>query len=78
LLGVAGRFATELGVAIAVGAGLGWLIDRELGTRPIFLLVMFVLGAAAGILNLMRAAAEINARSAGSSPTASRNDDEDT
>ncbi|HTW34468.1 MAG TPA: AtpZ/AtpI family protein [Rhizomicrobium sp.] len=76
LLGIASRFATELGVAVAVGGGLGWLLDKWLGTRPIFLLVMFVLGAAAGILNLMRAAAEINARSADGGSTISDEDEE--
>jgi ATP synthase protein I len=65
-LGIASRFATEMVVAIAFGGGLGWLLDRLLGTRPIFLVVMFVLGAAAGIRNVVRAAAEINARQAAS------------
>jgi ATP synthase protein I len=77
-LGVAGRFATEFVVAVVVGGGLGWLLDRFLGTRPIFLLVMFVLGAAAGILNVMRAARELNARAAGAGPAGSQDDDEET
>jgi ATP synthase protein I len=77
-LGIAGRFATEFVVAIVVGGGLGWLLDRFLGTRPIFLLVMFVLGAAAGIRGVMRAAAELNAKSAGGAPANSPDDDEET
>jgi len=65
-LGVAGRFATELVAALLVGGGLGWGMDWLAGrfgfhTRPVFLLVFFVLGAAAGIRNVMRAANEINA-----------------
>lgn len=75
-LGIAGRFATELVVAVLVGGGLGWLLDHWLGTRPIFLIVMVVLGAAAGIRNVMRAAAEINANSGGGSPAGE--DDEET
>jgi ATP synthase protein I len=64
--GIAGRFATELVAALVVGGGVGWGIDWLLGrfgfhTRPVFLLVFFVLGAAAGIRNVMRAASEINA-----------------
>ena len=67
--GIAGRFATELVAALVVGGGLGWGIDWLLGrigfhTRPVFLLVFFVLGAAAGIRNVMRAANEINAEMA--------------
>jgi len=68
-LGIAGRFATELVAALVVGGGLGWGIDWLFGrfgyhTRPVFLLVFFVLGAAAGIRNVMRAANEINAEMA--------------
>ena len=72
-LGIATRFGTEFFVAIAFGGGLGWGLDRLLGTRPIFLLVLFVLGAAAGIRNVMRAAARINAEQA-----ASQKDDKET
>src|SRR5471032_494032 len=64
--GIAGRFATELVAALLVGGGLGWGIDWLFGhfgihTRPAFLILFFVLGAAAGIRNVMRAATEINA-----------------
>ena len=64
--GIAGRFATELVAALIVGGGLGWGIDWLFGhfgirTRPVFMMVFVVLGAAAGILNVMRAAKEINA-----------------
>ncbi len=71
-LGIATRFATEMVVAVLFGAGLGWLLDRFLHTRPIFLVVMVVLGAGAGIRNVMRAAAELNARA----EAASRKDKE--
>jgi len=64
--GIAFRFATELVAALIVGGGLGWGIDWLFGhfgfhTRPAFLILFFVLGAAAGIRNVMRAAADINA-----------------
>ncbi len=62
--GIAGRFATELVVAIGFCAGLGWLLDRWLHTAPIFLVIMFVLGAGAGIRNVMSAAKELNAEAA--------------
>jgi ATP synthase protein I len=76
--GVAVRLMTELVVAVAVGVGLGWMLDRWLHTRPIFLVVMLVLGAAAGILNLMRAAAEINARYQGGNAPVSNDKDEES
>jgi ATP synthase protein I len=65
-LGIAGRFATELVAALVVGGGLGWGVDWLFGhfgyhTRPVFIVVFFVLGAAAGIRNVVRAAGEINA-----------------
>jgi ATP synthase protein I len=65
-LGIAGRFATELVAALVVGGGLGWGLDWLTGrfgfhTKPVFLIVFFILGAAAGIRNVMRAATEINA-----------------
>jgi len=68
-LGIAGRFATELVAALVVGGGLGWGLDWLLGrfgihTKPVFLIVFFILGAAAGIRNVMHAATELNARMA--------------
>ena len=70
--GIAGRFATELVAALVVGGGLGWGIDWLFGhfgfhTKPVFLIVLFVLGAAAGIRNVTRAAVEINAEIAAKS-----------
>jgi len=61
-LGIAFRFATEMVSALVVGGALGWGIDWLFGTRPVFLIVFFVLGAAAGIRNAVSAAKEINAR----------------
>jgi ATP synthase protein I len=65
-MGIAGRFAAEMVAALIVGGGIGWGLDWLFGrfgvhTRPVFFLVMVVLGAAAGILNVVRAAREINA-----------------
>jgi ATP synthase protein I len=60
------RFATELFAGVVGGGGIGWGIDWLFGhfgfhTLPTFTLVCFVLGIAAGIRNVMRAANEINA-----------------
>jgi len=75
--GIAFRFATEFGAALLVGAGLGWLLDHWLHTAPIFIVVMFILGAAAGIRNVMRAAAELNAEAAKYPAPGVKNDDEE-
>ena len=56
------EMVSALVVAVAIGWGLDWLFGYfGVHTRPVFLLVMFILGAAAGIRNVMRAAKEINA-----------------
>jgi ATP synthase protein I len=49
------RIGVELVTAVIVSVGLGWAIDRWLGTRPWVMLVMFFLGIAAGMLNVYRA-----------------------
>jgi len=65
--GIAFRFSTELVSALVVGGALGWGIDwaadrwSPIHTRPVGLILFFVLGAAAGIFNVIRAAREINA-----------------
>jgi ATP synthase protein I len=71
-MGIAFRFTAELVSALVVGGAIGWGLDWLFGyfgihTRPVFLLVMFILGAAAGIRNVMNAAKEINAEIAAKS-----------
>jgi ATP synthase protein I len=58
-LGLAFRIAVELVAALCVGLALGWGLDRVLGTRPWGLIVFFFIGAAAGMLNVFRAAKDI-------------------
>ena len=58
-LGLGFRIGIELVVAIAVATALGWAIDRWLGTKPWGMIVLFFLGAAAGMLNVYRAVAGI-------------------
>lgn len=55
-LGFGLRIAVDLLAGLAVGAGLGLLLDRWLGTSPLMLVVLFFLGGAAGMLNVYRAA----------------------
>ena len=48
----------QAGIEIVAGVGfgvlLGWALDRWLGTKPLLLIVFFMLGAAAGALNAYR------------------------
>ena len=57
------RIGTEFIAAVLVGAGIGYLIDLGLGTSPWGLLIMLLVGFAAGILNVTRVVAKMNAAS---------------
>jgi ATP synthase protein I len=46
-------------LAIAIGAGFGWFLDKSFGTAPWMFLVFFALGVAAGILNVYRTAGRV-------------------
>src|ERR1700739_4595545 len=59
-LGLGLRIGIELVVAIGIATGLGWAIDRWLGTRPWGIIVLFFLGVAAGMLNVYRAVSGIS------------------
>ena len=48
------RIATELLAGLIVGAGIGLMMDNWLSTKPLFLIVFFILGGIAGIYNLWR------------------------
>jgi ATP synthase protein I len=48
------RAGSEFVAAIIVGTGIGWVIDRALGTKPAFLIVFFMIGVAAGVWNVIR------------------------
>lgn len=60
-LGKAFRLVTELVVGLVVGGFIGWYLDQWLGTTPVMLLIFFVLGVAAGVLNVMRTAQSFGA-----------------
>lgn len=59
-LGLGFRIATELVAAFAVGGGIGYLLDRVLGTAPWLMVAFLLLGAAAGMLNVYRVMMRIN------------------
>jgi ATP synthase protein I len=48
------RAGSEFVSAVILGSGIGWVLDRALGTRPAFLIVFFLIGVVAGIWNVIR------------------------
>lgn len=91
-LGMAMRIGVELVAAVGVGAGIGYLLDRWLDTAPWLLVVFFLLGSAAGMMNVYRSmlgmgqavgysaerkSAEQDAEKAGSEGSRSGGDDDD-
>ncbi len=58
------RFAAEFMAAIIVGALIGYTLDQVLGTTPWGMILLLMVGFAAGVLNVVRAAAEQNAAAA--------------
>ena len=48
------RAGSEFVSAVIVGSGIGWVLDRALGTNPAFLIVFFLIGVAAGVWNVIR------------------------
>lgn len=55
-MALAGRVATELVAGIVVGGALGWALDEFFGTSPLWLVVLFFLGAIGGMMNVWRLA----------------------
>jgi ATP synthase protein I len=50
------QLSSELIAGVVVGALIGWGFDRLLSTSPFGLIVFFLLGFAAGVLNVIRSA----------------------
>lgn len=53
-LGTGMRIAVELVAGVVVGGLIGWYLDRWLGTAPWLLVVFFLFGLGAGLLNIYR------------------------
>lgn len=73
-MGRALRVSAELIGGIVVGSAIGWALDRWLGLeKPWFFILFFLLGAASGILNVIRMAM----REKPTPPLPSAKDDDD-
>ena len=55
-MGNAFKLGTELVAAVGVGTIIGFILDSWFGTKPWLIIIFFFLGAAAGIINVIRAA----------------------
>jgi len=52
--GVGFRIAAELVASVLVGAGLGYALDSWLDTKPLFMVLMLLLGFSAALMNIFR------------------------
>ena len=55
-IGSAFKLSTELVSAVAVGTIIGFILDSWFDTKPWLIIIFFFLGAAAGMLNVIRTA----------------------
>jgi ATP synthase protein I len=55
------RLSSELVAGVVVGAMIGWALDHWVGISPWGLIVFVLLGFAAGVRNVVRAVAKVDA-----------------
>ena len=55
-MGNAFKLGTELVAAVVVGTIIGFILDTWFDTKPWLIIIFFFLGAAAGMLNVIRTA----------------------
>ena len=55
-MGSAFKLGTELVAAVGVGTIIGFILDSWFDTKPWLIIIFFFLGAAAGMLNVIRTA----------------------
>jgi ATP synthase protein I len=72
--GQALKLSSEFIAGIAVGVGIGWLIDRVAGTSPWGLIIFLLLGFVAGVLNVLRSAGLIAEAGSKTARDAARSD----
>jgi len=67
-MSLAFQAGSEFVSAVVVGAGIGWALDKALGTSPAFLIAFFMIGVAAGVWNVIRLTSPNSGASAAISP----------
>ena len=59
-LGKALKISTELVAAVLVGTTIGFLLDNWFDTKPLLTICFFIMGVAAGMLNVFRSAKKMH------------------
>ena len=54
--GKALKISTELVAAVAVGSTIGFILDNWFDTKPLLTIIFFIMGVAAGIINVFKTA----------------------
>jgi ATP synthase protein I len=49
-----GTLGIEMGLSLVIGLGIGYYLDRYLGTSPVFLIIFMIFGLAAGMKRLYK------------------------
>jgi len=78
--GQAFKYSAELIVGVGVGGVLGWALDQQFGTAPWLMILLVILGFAAGLLNLIRSARKAQAENEAqqrAAPSVQDDDEED-
>ena len=58
--GKALKISTELVAAVVVGSIMGFLLDGWFDTKPLLTICFFIIGVAAGILNVFKSAKKLH------------------
>ena len=58
-LGIALKLSTEMVAAVLVGSIIGFILDNWFDSKPWLTIIFFFVGAAAGILNVVRSAKQM-------------------
>ena len=59
-LGKALKISTELVAAVVVGTTIGFLLDSWFDTKPVLTICFFLIGVAAGMLNVFKSAKKMH------------------
>lgn len=59
-LGLVGTIGMEMAFSVVIGVVLGYLLDRQLGTVPVFTVILMLAGTGLGFFNLFKIIKKFN------------------